>query len=134
VPHVNKEILMTETERPQRLTAQKKFKLYLETRLPNAAVGEIIRRYGIHLDDLRQIEQVVESAAIAGLKATGRKQRLPDVVTPERIAQLQAEVAEKTTALAELSVAYTLLEKKVRPASNAHLRVASSRRQSNRSS
>jgi transposase-like protein len=125
---------MTETERPQRLTAQKKFKLYLETRLPNAPVGEIIRRYGIHLDDLRQIEQVVESAAIAGLKATGRKQRLPAVVTPERIAQLEAEVAEKTTALAELSVAYTLLGKKDRPASNAHLRVARSRRQISRSS
>jgi hypothetical protein len=58
------------------------------------------------------IEQVVESAAIAGLKASGRKQRLPHVVTPERIAQLQAEVAEKTTALAERSVACTLLEKK----------------------
>ena len=125
---------MTETERPQRLTAQKKFKLYLETRLPNAPVGEIIRRYGIHLDDLRQIEQVVESAAIAGLKANGGKQRLPAVVTPERIAQLEAEVAEKTTALAELSVAYTLLGKKDRPASNAPLRVASSRRQISRSS
>jgi len=123
---------MTETERPQRLTAQKKFKLYLETRLPNAPVGEIIRRYGLHLDDLRQIEQVVESAAIAGLKATGRKRRLPAVVTPERIAQLEAEVAEKTTALAELSVAYTLLGKKDRPASTAHLRVASSRRQISR--
>jgi transposase-like protein len=123
---------MTETERPQRLTAQKKFKLYLETRLPNAPVGEIIRRYGLHLDDLRQIEQVVESAAIAGLKATGRKRRLPAVVTPERIAQLEAEVAEKTTALAELSVAYTLLGKKDRPASTAHLRVASSHRQISR--
>ena len=104
---------MTESERPQQLTAEKKLKLYLETRLPNAPVGEIIRRYGIHLDDLRQIEQVVESAAIAGLKATGRKQRPSAVVTPERIAQLEAEVAEQTTALAEMSVAYTLLGRKI---------------------
>jgi transposase-like protein len=123
---------MTETPRPQRLTAQKKFRLYLETRLPNAPIGEIIRRYGVHLDDLRQIEQIVESSAIAGLKADGRKRRLPAEVTPERLAQLEVEVAEKTKALAELSVAYTLLGKKDRQASNVHLPVASSRRKTSR--
>jgi len=123
---------MTETQRPQRLTAQKKFQLYLETRLLNASVGEIIRRYGIHLDDLRQIEQIVESSAIAGLKASGRKRRLPDVVTPERVVQLEAEVAEKIKALAELSVSYTLLAKKEHQASNCHLQVAGSRRRTSR--
>jgi hypothetical protein len=84
------------------------------------------------LDDLRHIEAVVESSAIAGLKADGGKRRLPAVVTPERVAQLEAELAEKTKALAELSVSYTLLEKNERQASNGHRRVASSRRLTNR--
>ncbi len=123
---------MTETQHPKRLTAQRKFQVYLETRPPNAPIGEIIRRHGVHLDDLRHIETVVESSALAGLKADGRKRTSPAVVTPERVVQLEAEVAEKTKALAELSVSYTLLEKKERQASNCHLRVASSRRISNR--
>ena len=59
----------------------------------------------------------MESAAIAGLKADGRKGRQPSVVTPERVLQLEAELAEKTQALAELSVAYSLLEKNERVAS-----------------
>lgn len=111
---------MTETRRPQKLTAQKKFKLYLETRAPDAPIGEIIQRHGIYLDDLRHIEQVVESSAVAGLEADGGKRRLPNLVTPEYVAQLEAELAEKTTALAELSVSYALLEKKERQASNGH--------------
>lgn len=123
---------MTDIQRPQRLTAQKKFNLYLETRPPNAPIGEIIRHYGAHLDDLRQIEQVIESSAIAGLKASGRKRSIPSIVTPERVAQLEAELTEKTNALAELSVSYTLLEKKDRQASNGRLLVGSFRRTSSR--
>ncbi|MBM3166653.1 MAG: hypothetical protein FJZ94_04320 [Chloroflexi bacterium] len=110
---------MNENHRPKRLTAQKKFELYLETRAPEAPIGEILRRYGLHLPQLRHIEQVVESAAIAGLKADGRKCVQLSVVTPERVFQLETELAEKTQALAELSVAYSLLEKNERAASRA---------------
>jgi ATP adenylyltransferase/5',5'''-P-1,P-4-tetraphosphate phosphorylase II len=56
----------------------------------------------------------VESASLTALKVTGRHGRLPTNVTPERVLQLEHELQEKTTALAELSVAYTLLEKKER--------------------
>jgi len=110
---------MSDNQRPKRLTAQRKFELYLETRAPEAPIGEIVRRYGVHLPQLRHIEQVVESAATAALKADGRKRRQPSVVTPERVLYLEAELAEKTQALAELSVAYSLLEKKQRVASRS---------------
>lgn len=110
---------MNDNQRPKRLTAQRKFELYLGTRAPEAPLGEIVRRYGVHLPQLRRIEQVVESAAIAALKADGRKRRQPSVVTPERVLYLEAELAEKTQALAELSVAYSLLEKKERVASRS---------------
>jgi len=53
-------------------------------------------------------------------------------LTPEYVAQLEAELAEKTAALAELSVSYTLLGKKERQASNGHLLVANSHRKTGR--
>ncbi len=104
-------------KRAPRLTAQRKLELYLATRPPEAPLGELVRQYGVHLDDLRYIEQAVESAALAALKAQGRHGRLPRDVSPARVLQLEQELREKTAALAELSVAYTLLEKKERAAS-----------------
>jgi hypothetical protein len=106
---------MTPKVKPaQRLTAQRKLELYLATRSTEAPVGEILRQYGLHLDDLRQIEQTIESAALAALKVQGRHGRLPTEVTPERLLHLEQELTEKTRALAELSVAFTVLEKKER--------------------
>ena len=46
---------MTAKVKPtQRLTAQRKLELYQATRAPEAPVGEILRQYGLHLDDLRE--------------------------------------------------------------------------------
>ena len=97
-----------------RLTAQRKLELYRATRAPEAPIGELLRQAGVHLDDLREIEQTIESAGLAALKVKGRHGRLPTDVSSERMLQLEQELQEKTTALAELSVAYTLLEKKER--------------------
>lgn len=112
----------------QRLTASRKLGLYLATRSPEAPVGEILRQYSLHLDDLRQIEQTIESAALAALKVQGRHGRLPTEVTPERLLRLEQELTEKTRALAELSVAFTLLEKKDREESQRALPASRSRR------
>ena len=112
----------------QRLTAQRKLELYQATRAPEAPVGELLRQYGLHLDDLRQIEQTIESAALAALKVHGRHGRLPTDVTPERLLRLEQELTEKTRALAELSVAFTVLEKKEREESQLALPASRSRR------
>ena len=106
--------MTTKTKPTQRLTAQRKLELYQATRSAEAPVGEILRQYGLHLDDLRQIEHTIESAALAALKVHGRHGRLPTDVTPERLLRLEQELTEKTRALAELSVAFTVLEKKER--------------------
>lgn len=99
------------SRRPKRLTAQKKFQLYLETRDPNAPVGEVLRRYGLHLADLRAIEETVEKSAIAGLKVrSGNKAKSKDV-TPEAYDRLARELREKEKALADLSVEHQLLKK-----------------------
>jgi hypothetical protein len=123
---------MSKTERRPRLTAARKFELYLATRLDDAPLGEILRQYGVHLDDLRAIEQVVESSALAGLKAQARHGRQPSDLSPERVQQLEQEVAEKTRALAELGVSLALLEKKDRQESRCRSRANDSRRRSAR--
>ena len=129
-----KGIVMTKTTAssnattPLRLTAQRKLELYRLTRAPEAPLGELVRQYGVHLADLRQIEQTVEGAALAALKSTSRHGRLPREVSPVRLLQLEQELSEKTTALAELSVAYTLLEKKERTVLSASSPASGSRR------
>ncbi len=120
--------MTTKVKPTQRLTASRKLELYLATRSPDAPVGEILRQYGLHLDDLRQIEQTIESAALAALKVQGRHGRLPTDVSPERLLQLEQELTEKTRALAELSVAFTVLEKKEREESQRALPAGRSRR------
>ncbi len=110
---------MSKTERRPRLTAARKLELYLATRAPDAPVGEILRQYGVHLDDLRTIERIVESAALASLRAQGQHGHQPADLSPQRFQQLEHELSEKTHALAELSVSYTLLEKKERAESSA---------------
>lgn len=115
-----------------RLTAQRKLDLYLATRVPTAPIGELLRQAGIHLDDLREIERTIESASLAALKVKGRHGRLPPDASPERLLQLEQELHEKTTALAELSVAYTLLEKKERVLLPNYSLVSDSHRRPNR--
>ena len=120
--------MTTKTKPTHRLTAQRKLELYLTTRSAEAPVGEILRQYGLHLDDLRQIEQTIERAALAALKVQGRHGRLPTDATPERLLHLEQELTEKTRALAELSVAFTVLEKKEREDSRLANPVSRSRR------
>jgi len=123
---------MSKTESRPRLTAARKFELYLATRGTAAPVGELLRQYGVHLDDLRTIEHTVEQAALAGLKGHGHH-RLPAAeLSPAQTQQLQQELTEKTQALAELSVSYTLLEKKDRAESRASMWANGSRRRSSK--
>ena len=119
---------MSKPERRPRLTAARKLELYLATRSADAPLGEILRQYGVHLDDLRAIERVVESSALAGLKAQSRHGRQPTDVSPERVQQLEQELAEKTRALAELGVSFALLEKKERAESRSRSQAKGSRR------
>ena len=109
---------MTQAKAPVRMTAQRKLDVYRKTRDANAPIGEILREYGLHLDDLRQIETTVENAALAALKVHGSHHKLPEDAPSKRVAELEYEIQEKTQALAELSVAFIALEKKDRLSSS----------------
>ena len=98
-------------ERRQRLTAKRKFQVYLETRAPGANVGETLRRFGLHVNDLRRIEASVEGAAIEALRGKRNGHVQPEGVSPEEYAELVKELQEKEHALAQLMVEYTLLKK-----------------------
>lgn len=95
----------------QRLTAKRKFQVYLETRVPGANVGEILRRFGLHVNDLRRIEASVESAAVEALRGKRNGHVEPEGVSPEEYGALVKELQEKEHALAQLMVEYTLLKK-----------------------
>jgi transposase-like protein len=102
-------------EQRKRLTARRKFELYLETRQKDANVGEILRRYGVHLNDLRQIEGAVERAATAALTGSGSKaHRVMTAEVAVDVPALRQELARKEQALAELMVEHALLKKSER--------------------
>ena len=101
-------------QRPKRLTARIKFQLYLETRNPDANIGEILRRYGLHLADLRKIEEAVENGALSALKVGFGRHAKKLNVTPEEYERLATELREKEKALADLAAEYQLFKKKER--------------------
>lgn len=98
-------------KRPKRLTAKRKFQIYLETRSPDAPIGEILRRYGLHLKDLRAIEETVEQSAISGLKVRSGSRSKKQDVSPDEYERLALELREKEKALADLTVEHQLLKK-----------------------
>lgn len=98
-------------DKKRRLTAQKKFEIYLETKQPGAKIGEILRREGIHLNDLREIEELVERGAIGALKTRGPGRGPRRRIDPLEYDQLKQELKEKERAISDLMVEYTLLKK-----------------------
>ena len=95
--------------RRRRLTAKRKFEIFLECSAPGAPIGEILRREGLYRSDLTRIRQQVEEAAVERLKqGPGRKKK---VIPPEEVERLAQELAEKEKALAEITVEYLALKK-----------------------
>lgn len=101
----------SDVRRPRRprLTAQRKFEIFLECSAPGAPIGEILRREGLYTSDLARIREAVREAAIERLKqGPGRKKK---TLPPEEVEQLMTELRQKEQALAALSVEYMALKK-----------------------
>lgn len=95
----------------KRLTAKIKFDIYLKTRSKDAPVGEILREYGLHLSDLKQIEDAVEAGAIASLKTKSKSSCDLQEITKDDYMALQRELVSKEKALADLAAEYMILKK-----------------------
>jgi hypothetical protein len=95
----------------RRLTARRKFMLYMETRGKDAPVGEILRRWKLSPEQLREIERVVEEGAIQALKVRSGHRARANEVSPQAFEQLRRELLEKERALVEISVELALVKK-----------------------
>jgi transposase-like protein len=95
-------------EGKKRMTAKRKLEVYMEMYWKDANVGEILRRYGLHLNDLKRIEMLVEHAALTALNGSRRG--------PEADPQADREYAELVAELAQTENTLAVLTGGVRPA------------------
>ena len=114
-----------EERKRKRLTAKRKFEIYLETKQAGAKIGEILRREGIHVNDLREIEELVERGALGALKSRGPGRLARRKIDPVEYEGLKRELVEKEKAMTDLMVEYTLLKKSERSGLTDDLRRSS---------
>lgn len=88
-------------------------RVYLATRGENAPVGEILRENGLHLSDLRIIEETVENSAVEGLKRRNSKVNNSEPVSGEDYNALLRQLEQKEKALADLAVEFLILKKTI---------------------
>jgi hypothetical protein len=99
--------MLVSTNAPQR-TAEEKFSLILEAaQVPDAQLGEWLRRKGVHEAELGEWRET----AMSGFR-TKAQQRTEKAVDTKHIRQLERELARKDKALAE-AAALLVLQKKV---------------------
>ena len=104
---------MSEIKKRKRLSTQQKWQIYQECQQPDAKVGEILRRYGLYSSDLVRIRKTVEEGAMEALAKSVPGRKRIKTVPKDQYNKLQNELEEKQKALAEMSVLFTSLKKKV---------------------
>jgi transposase len=105
--HDHEEEKLVAAEAPQR-TAEEKFSLVLEAAaVPEAELGEWLRRKGVHAAQLEEWR----TQAMAGLAGNAKRSK-DSAADAKQIRQLERELARKDKALAE-AAALLVLQKKV---------------------
>jgi transposase len=97
--------------RPDDLPAVEKLRLVMEaSKLPDADLGEFLRRNGLHEAQLEEWRQKAEEAAVSALEKPKKKRRGK---SPEakRVQQLERELNRKEKALAEVTALLALKKK-----------------------
>jgi transposase-like protein len=97
----------------RRLTAEEKWRIYRECEQPGAKIGEILRKHGLYASDLQKIRRTVEQGALEELRQSKPGRKKVTTVSIKDHERLQQELAEKEKALAEMTVLFTGLKKKV---------------------
>ena len=101
-------------KKPKRkLRAEEKWQIYRECENPGTKVGEILRKYGLYSSDLHNIRKIVKEASLEGLRQSKSGRRKVTTVSIEDYEQLESDLARKEKALAEMTVMFTALKKKV---------------------
>ncbi len=100
-------------QKRRRLSAETKWHIYQECQKPDTKIGEVLRKHGLYSSDLQYIRRAVEEGAIEALKQRRPGRRKLKTVPIEEHKQIQRELEEKEKALAEMTVLFTVLKKKV---------------------
>jgi transposase-like protein len=101
------------SKKRRKLSAEEKWQIYQECQKPNAKIGEILRKHGLYSSDLQKIRRRVEQGALESLKQSRPGRKKVTTVPIEDHEQLQEELREKEKALAEMTVLFTAMKKKV---------------------
>jgi len=97
----------------RRFSAEEKWQIYRECEQPGAKVGEILRKYGLYSSDLQNIRKRVKEGSLERLKQSRPGKRRVTTVPVREYEELERELAAKEKALAEMTVMFTALKKKV---------------------
>ncbi len=100
-------------KRKRKLSAEEKWEVYLECEHPGAKIGEVLRKHGLYSSDLQKIRRDVREGALDRLRMSKPGRKKVTHVDIKEHDQLKKELAEKEKALAEMSVIFTTLKKKV---------------------
>jgi transposase-like protein len=97
----------------RRLSAEEKWEIYQECERRGAKIGEILRKHGLYSSDLQNIRRDVKEGALDRLRMSKPGRKKITSVPIQAHERLRKELEEKEKALAELSVIFTTLKKKV---------------------
>jgi transposase-like protein len=102
-----------DSKRKRRLTAEDKWRIYQECQQPGAKIGEILRKNGLYSSDFQTIKKAVQEGALERLRQSRPGRRKEETVAVAEFERLRMELETKEKALAEMSVLFTTLKKKV---------------------
>lgn len=101
----------TQNRQLKKLSAEKKYQIFLEAQRQDKTAAEILRREGLYSTDLARIRQHVKEGALERLKAKpGRKTQ---TVSLQDYQELKSDLEKKERVMAEMSVELMVLKKKV---------------------
>ena len=97
----------------RRFSAEEKWQIYRECEQPGAKVGEILRKYGLYSSDLQNIRKMVKEGSMERLRQSRPGRKKVTTVSVKDYEALESEIIRKDKALAEMTVMFTALKKKV---------------------
>jgi transposase-like protein len=109
-----KSIALSDSPRKKRkFSAEKKYQIIEEVKSNPVKKGEILRREGLYRSDLIRFENIAREGAIKALSRSIAGKRKVYEISMEEYERIKIELEQKEKALADLSVEFMILKKKV---------------------
>jgi transposase-like protein len=94
----------------RRLTAEKKYEIFLATLQNDKAMGDILRQEGLYGSDLARYRKLIREGALEKLRTSAHRGL---TMEQKRIEALEAQIRQRDEVIARLSMERMTLEKKV---------------------